>query len=131
MSKMLLAVPSNTPGGLAGKRSDHFGHCDVFTLVEIEDGKVTGVDTLPNIPHGAGGCLKPVGLLKERGVNAIVVAGMGGGPFKGFAGAGIGVFLAALHMFEKVEDAVQGFLEERLVPMQAAEACQGDGSCHH
>lgn len=130
MRKMKIAVPSNTPGGLAGKRSDHFGHCDLFTLVEISDGKVVGVDTVGNVEHGAGGCMTPVALLKDRGVDAIVVAGMGARPLKGFAEAGIEVFFAAIPQFEKVEDAVRGVVENRLQPMEANLACQGHGNCH-
>jgi predicted Fe-Mo cluster-binding NifX family protein len=130
MKKMKIAVPSNTPGGLAGKRSDHFGHCDLFTLVEINDGKIVGVDTLGNVEHGAGGCMTPVALLKERGVDSVVVAGMGARPLKGFAEAGIEVFFAAMHLFDKVEDVVRGVMENRLQLMQASDACQGHGSCH-
>ena len=40
MQRMRIAVPTDAPGGLDGKRSDHFGHCDVFTLVDIVDEKI-------------------------------------------------------------------------------------------
>lgn len=33
-----IAVPSVENGGLEGVRSGHFGHCDVFTLVDVEGG---------------------------------------------------------------------------------------------
>lgn len=33
---MKIAIPSNSPGGLEADRSDHFGHCDVFTIVDLD-----------------------------------------------------------------------------------------------
>ena len=32
-----IAIPSNGQGGLDGTRAGHFGHCDVFTFVDVED----------------------------------------------------------------------------------------------
>ena len=59
METMKIAVPTDEgPDGLAGKRSDHFGHFKQFTLVAIENGKVSGVTSLVNDPHEVGGCLK-------------------------------------------------------------------------
>lgn len=93
MSEMMkLAVPSMGEGGLDGERSGHFGHCDCFTLIDIQDGEIKDVSVLVNPPHEEGGCLRPVGLLAERGVNAIVAAGMGGRPLMGFNDAGITVY---------------------------------------
>ena len=37
----------------------HFGHCDIYTIVEIEDGAVKNVSTLENVPHQHGGCMAP------------------------------------------------------------------------
>ena len=33
-----IAIPSVNNGGLDGQRSGHFGHCDVFTLVDAQAG---------------------------------------------------------------------------------------------
>jgi hypothetical protein len=35
----------------------HFGHCDIYTVVEIENGQVTAQSTLESIPHQQGGCM--------------------------------------------------------------------------
>ena len=75
---LLLAVPSNNPGGLEAIRSDHFGHCDLFTLVTIKDGAIDKVETVSNQEHGAGGCMIPVQFLKDQGVDVLVVGGIGG-----------------------------------------------------
>ncbi|MCR5846085.1 MAG: NifB/NifX family molybdenum-iron cluster-binding protein [bacterium] len=89
---MKLAVPTMGEPGLDSQRSGHFGHCDCFTIVEIEDGEVKGVGALDNPPHEEGGCLRPVMLLKNAGIDAIVAAGMGMRPLMGFEEAGITVY---------------------------------------
>lgn len=90
--RMMLAVPTEGAGGLECERSGHFGRCDCFTLVEIADGAVVGVRVIDNPPHVEGGCLRPVELLASNGVNALVVAGIGGRPLAGFNDAGITVY---------------------------------------
>ncbi len=89
---MKIAIPTMGEGGLSCERSDHFGHCDCFTIVTVEDGAVTGTEILDNPPHGEGGCMRPVSLLADAGVDAIVAAGMGMRPMAGFAQAGITVY---------------------------------------
>ena len=91
MTTMKLAVPSMGEGGLDAIRSGHFGHSDCFTIVEIEDGEIKGTRIVANPPHEAGGCLRPVGILANEGVDAIVAAGMGMRPLQGFAANGIAV----------------------------------------
>ena len=130
MDKKRIAVPSNNPGGLEGGRSEHFGHCDLFTLVDVENGKVVGVNTVPSVAHGAGGCMEPVNVLKEHGVHAILVAGMGARPLQGFAQVGIEVYFAARHAFETVAEVVSGMVENKLILMEPTQACQGHGDCH-
>lgn len=89
--RMILAIPSNGRGGLEGERSEHFGHCDCFTVVEVIDGRIESVETVENPPHQHGGCMQSVGLLTSRGVNTLVVAGMGARPLAAFQAAGITV----------------------------------------
>jgi len=90
--RIVLAVPSNGKGGLEAERSGHFGRCDCFTVVEIESGAIVGTRIVANPPHEEGGCLRPVNLLAGEGVNALVVAGIGGRPLAGFNDAGITVY---------------------------------------
>lgn len=88
---MKLAVPTMGEAGLDSQRSGHFGHCDVFTVVDIENGEIKGFEAIRN-NHDEGGCLAPVMLLAEEGVDAIVAAGMGMRPLSGFQQAGITVY---------------------------------------
>ena len=87
-----IAIPSNGQGGIDGTRSGHFGHCDVFTLVDVEDSKIKDVSILQNQEHIQGGCMVPVNLLSENRVNALIVGGIGMRPLMGFKQVGIQVF---------------------------------------
>ncbi|HWQ08997.1 MAG TPA: hypothetical protein VN436_07815, partial [Holophaga sp.] len=60
MNQIRIAVPSTYPGGLEAGVAAHFGHCDLYTLVDMDGGKIAQVTTLPAIPHQQGGCLAPV-----------------------------------------------------------------------
>ena len=87
-----IAIPSMEKGGLDGQRSGHFGHCDVFTLVDVEGGKIKGVTTISNQSHVQGGCMVPVNLLAENKVNVLIVGGIGMRPLMGFRQVGIDVY---------------------------------------
>jgi predicted Fe-Mo cluster-binding NifX family protein len=92
MKKGRIAIPSVGKGGLDGQRSGHFGHCDVFTLIDVEEGKIKQVTTIQNHSHVQGGCMVPVNLLAENKVNALIVGGIGMRPLMGFRQAGIDVY---------------------------------------
>ncbi|MEA3306914.1 MAG: NifB/NifX family molybdenum-iron cluster-binding protein, partial [Elusimicrobiota bacterium] len=54
--------------------SMHFGRCPLFTIVDIESGKVVSKSSLNNPGHEPGAIPK---FLNEHGVNCIVAGGMG------------------------------------------------------
>ena len=112
MKEGRIAIPSMEQGGLGGVRAGHFGHCDVFTLVDVEDGKIKEVTTLPNQEHAQGGCMIPVNLLAGNNVNALIVGGIGMRPLMGFRNAGINVYYDAERAEIKpvVEDLIAGDL---------------------
>ena len=56
--------------------SPHFGHCDGFTVVDIEQGIVKNRNFLPSPAHQPG--LLPV-FLDEHNVNIVIAGGMGSG----------------------------------------------------
>jgi predicted Fe-Mo cluster-binding NifX family protein len=87
-----IAVPSNGLGGIEGTRAGHFGHCDVFTLVDVENSEIKDVSILQNQEHVQGGCMVPVNLLSENRVNALIVGGIGMRPLMGFKQVDIQVF---------------------------------------
>lgn len=122
---MKVAVPTNNPGGLAATRSGHFGHCDLFTLVDIEDGKVANVETLSNVEHAEGGCLVPVNLLRDQNVDALVVGGMGYRPLMGFKDVGIDIYYAAPETFVDAQSVLTAFIAGQLSVMEPQQACGG------
>ncbi len=92
MEEGRIAIPSMGTGGLDGERSGHFGHCDVFTMVDVENGEIKDVSTVQNQSHVQGGCMVPVNLLSEHKVNALIVGGIGMRPLMGFRQAQIDVY---------------------------------------
>ncbi len=109
-----IAVPSNGNGGMDGQRSGHFGHCDVFTFIDVENSEIKSVSTLQNKEHVQGGCMVPVNLLAENNVNALIVGGIGMRPLMGFKQVGITVYHDAERTDIKpvVEDLIAGKLAE-------------------
>lgn len=109
-----IAIPSNGQGGLDGTRSGHFGHCDVFTFVDVEEGEIKQITTLQNQEHVQGGCMVPVNFLSENKVDALIVGGIGMRPLMGFRQVGIQVYydVERAEIKPVVEDLIAGKLPE-------------------
>lgn len=123
IENMVLAVPSNGAGGLDAERAGHFGHCDCFTVVEVTGGTVGEVRMVKNLPHVEGGCMRPVQLLAQEGVNAVVVVGIGGRPLAGFNEAGITVY--SDNTMPRVGDVVDAVVAGSVGFMEPGCACGG------
>ena len=123
MIMTIIAVPSDHPGGLDAGIGAHFGHCDLYTLVTEENGTITKVEVIPNVPHVQGGCLAPVQYLAGNGVNCLIAGGMGFRPLMGFNQVGIKVFYGANagSVGEAVKDAIDG----KLVEFRQEHTCGG------
>ncbi|MDD3504403.1 MAG: iron-sulfur cluster carrier protein MrpORP [Eubacteriales bacterium] len=65
----------------AGVVSQHFGHCEGFTIVDVQDNKPVKEEFLANPGHKPG--LLPK-LLHEKKVNVVIAGGMGGGAIELF-----------------------------------------------
>lgn len=129
---MRIAIPTNNPGGMQAQRSEHFGHCDVFTIVELDESKnIKGVEMIPTPEHGAGGCMVPVSVLKTAGVNVIVVGGMGARPMQGFNQVGIDVYWADRNSILDAATVVEHFVAGKLPLMHSDQVCGGGANCHH
>ena len=120
-----IAIPSNGDGGLDGTRAGHFGHCDVFTLIDVENGKIKEVSILSNQEHVQGGCMVPVNLLSENRVNVLVVGGIGMRPLMGFRQVGIDVY----HDDQRAEIApvVNDLIAGNLTQISNDQVCGGGG----
>ena len=122
---MLIAVPSDTKAGLDSAISEHFGHCGAFTLVTVEDGEIGEVSILENGGHEQGGCMAPVQLLKEHGVEILLAGGMGQRPLSGFQQVGIAVHHSK--DARSVRDAVNLYLGGECPAFGEAQTCGGGG----
>lgn len=131
MSSYTVAVPSNNPGGMEADRSEHFGHSDLFTLLEISGDKIVGVSTHENVAHEPGGCMVPVKALAKAGVKKVIVSGMGQRPLSMCAEIGMSVFFAEKGKYGSVADVATAFTAGDLPEIRADQACTGGGLCHH
>lgn len=120
-----IAIPSNGQGGLNGTRAGHFGHCDVFTLIDVENGEIKNVSILQNQEHVQGGCMVPVNLLSQNRVSALVVGGIGMRPLMGFRQVGIDVYHDAQRI--DIEPVVKDLIEGRLPEIRNDQVCGGGG----
>ena len=75
-----------------GKLALHFGHCQSFALVDVEEGEITSREDVAAPDHQPG--LLP-GWLGEHGVNMVIAGGMGRRALDLFAQHGIEVSVGA------------------------------------
>ena len=122
-SRIRLAVPSETPGGLGAARSGHFERSPSFTLIDLVNGEIAAVVFVENAPHGHGGCMSPVLTLGTNMVDAVIVAGIGHRPLLGCLQAGIRVFAGEDR--PDVRSVVDAFVEMELSPVGP------DATCRH
>ena len=66
-----MKVVISTDGGFV---SSHFGRCPLFTILDIQDGKVVKREAIENPGHQPGFIPK---FLHEKGVEYIITGGMG------------------------------------------------------
>ena len=101
----------------------HFGHCDVFTIVDIEDGEIKNTSIVENVSHAQGGCMVPVNLLSQQNANALIVGGIGMRPFLGFRQVGIEVYYSPNS--ENVGAVVDDLIKGRLQIITEQQTCGG------
>lgn len=124
----LIAVPSSSPGGLEAPLGAHFGHCDLYTLVAVEDQAIQSIDVIPNMPHQQGGCMAPVQYLAEKGAKKLIAGGMGLRPLMGFNQVGIEVYYGG--GLQTVGEAVNALIEGKLPQFSQQHTCGGGGGAH-
>jgi Mrp family chromosome partitioning ATPase/predicted Fe-Mo cluster-binding NifX family protein len=120
-----VALPKNADGvtrfaiPLAdGVLCNHFGHCELFALVDVRDGAVAEIDTVTPPPHEPGVLPK---WLSGQGVTTIIAGGMGQRAQGLFKQNGITVAVGAPNLAP--EELVRQYLAGSLVT--------GDNACDH
>jgi len=95
----------------------HFGRCEAYTLVDLEDGEVANRERIPNPGHEPG--FLP-GYLAERNVSCIVAGGMGPRAQTLFDEKGIRTVVG-----------VSGALDETIEALRRGELRSGESLCDH
>lgn len=122
---MKIGIPSNMPGGLDAGVSAHFGHCDLFTAVELDEGQIKRVWTIGN--DGEHNCMIPVHKMANEGIETVLIGGIGRRPLIEFQNNGIRVFTGA---GGTVQQALSNYLSGGLREAAAQDVCQGSNHCH-
>ena len=92
-----------------GKLTAHFGHCQEFALVDVEDNEIKNTETMVPPPHEPGVLPR---WLHELGTNVIIAGGMGARALDLFAQNGINVLTGAPSLTP--EELVQQYLDNSL-----------------
>lgn len=113
---MKIAVPTKE-----NYVSDHFGHCDAYTIFSVnETGKIVDAELLPGV-EGCGCKSNIAAVLKDKGVNVMLAGNMGQGAFINLSNAGIRVYRGCGGDVMKLAEAyIQGAIED-----------SGEGCDHH
>ena len=92
-----------------GKLTAHFGHCQEFAFVEVEDNQIKNKEMLVPPPHEPGVLPK---WLHELGTNVIIAGGMGARALDLFAQNNIKVIVGASALAP--EELVKQYLDNTL-----------------
>jgi len=112
-----------------GNVSAHFGHCEKFTIVEIENGTVKSKDEVGSSHNDCGSLPQ---LLGEKGVKCVIAGGMGARPQQLFASKGIQVIVG---VSGSIDDVINMYIGGRLYaganPCGHDHGDHPDGKCNH
>lgn len=92
-----------------GKLTAHFGHCQEFALVDVEDNEIKNKETIVPPPHEPGVLPK---WLHDLGTTVIIAGGMGGRALDLFAQNDIKVIVGAPSLTP--EELVRQYLDNKL-----------------
>jgi predicted Fe-Mo cluster-binding NifX family protein len=109
-----VKVAISTDGG---EVAAHFGRCQAYTMVELEDGVIRSRETIANPGHEPGFLPR---YLAERGVTCIVAGGMGPRAQMLFDEQGIETIVG-----------ISGTIEETIRALLQGELESGESLCEH
>ena len=118
--KRIIGIPATGPE-LTDAVSPHFGHCEYFVGVEIENNSIKKAFALQNNGHSA--CMEPVFKMKEQAVTDMILGGIGGRPFMGFIQVGINLYRAVTG---SIKENIELYLQNKLEVL-GGPSCSGGG----
>ena len=103
---MKVAVPTR-----GNEVDDHFGHCEMYTVFNIdENNKIISSAILPS-PQGCGCKSNIAAVLHEMGINVMLAGNMGGGALNVLNSQGIDVYRGCSG---EVRQLTEAFLEGKI-----------------
>ena len=124
MDRIRIAVPCVGQANLHAPVSPHFGRCDSYAVVTLEEGEVKAVESVSNEAHSD--CDGSARMLVENGVGLMLVAAMGMRPYVALKELGIDVRYG---IAGTVAEAVESYLKGETLPMAQDGLCRCDPRC--
>lgn len=129
-----IAIPCVGQASLQARVSPHFGRCDSYAIVTLEEGRIKAIEPMSDRNHID--CGGPVRALVENGVSLMLVGAMGRRPYLAFKELGIKVRCG---ITGTVVEAVESYLKGETLPMEQDDAlcsalickCHMDANGHH
>ena len=107
---MRIAIPSISDEGLESEVSGHFGRSPYYTFVDIEEGEIKNVESVP-VPYENHDPGDLPNFVKEHGGEVVIAYGMGSRAVDFFQQFGIDVVTGA---GGKIKDVIEGFIHNML-----------------
>lgn len=122
-----IALP--TRGGMI---DDHFGHCEFYTIVTVNDeNQIVLTETLPS-PQGCGCKSNIASKLQEDGVSVMLAGNMGAGALNKLSACGIQVIRGCQGaVLEVVQAYLQGEIQDSGVACSHHQEGEGHQCAHH
>ncbi len=123
--KLRIAFATEDDLGLDATLAQHFGKCPFYTFVDVEDGRVVEVLSVPNPAaegHSPGEIPR---FIAEQNCDIIVSGGMGPRAQNWFLSLGIKPYVG---LQGKVREALSLIIEGKVEPVKEASECEHD---HH
>ena len=118
---MRIVYPTDENMGYLSKRGAHFGKAKFYTVITLEEGEITDVESVQNQGHGAGACGNAVSNILDLHPNALIVGGIGASPAQGFFKAGLDVYVD--RDSSTVQESIQLFIENKLNTLHGKGTC--------
>jgi predicted Fe-Mo cluster-binding NifX family protein len=123
---MKIAIPTR-----GNSIDDHFGHCELYTIVTLDENKnVVQTDKLPS-PQGCGCKSDIAAVLHGMGVSVMLAGNMGAGAYNVLTNHGITVYRGCTGEIKSViSDFTEGLIADSNVTCHSHEQHQGSGHDH-
>lgn len=118
---MKICIPTSE-----GRLCSHFGHCDSFTIAEIDPVAKEIINVEEKVPDEGISC-QSANWIAQQGVSKVLAGGMGARPMMAFMQNGIEVVAGCPEL--PIREIIEKYLSNTL---EAGEnSCGGEGSNHH